>query len=104
MKKYVKCFSNGTEAMLWESNNCDRCFNKSCYPKKAIQLGYITGHITWKVALFVGFKSSNSSSNDQTIDDCCTLNDRCNHLNKPIIKIRKDRIEKKSNELILQFT
>jgi hypothetical protein len=90
MKKYVKCFSNGTEAINWEAQNCDRCNNTGCYPKRAVQTGYITGHITWKIARFIGFKSSNCSSSDMTIDDCCTLNNRCNSFNKPIIPKRKD--------------
>ncbi len=104
MKKYVKCFSNGTEAMSWEYNNCDQCNNKACYPKKAIQMGYITGHITWKVAKFIGYESSVSCSNDITTDDFAKLNNKCNHFNKPIITSPKMKRVKNSNELTFQFT
>lgn len=68
-------FSNGTEAMIWTDHNCDQCRRSGCYPKRAIEMGYITGHITLKVAEFIGCIDRENGF--------CTLNRKCNHFNEP---------------------
>jgi hypothetical protein len=100
MKKYVKCFSNATEATTWQFKNCDQCTRKTvCYAKRAIELGFISGHITWKIAKFIGYKSCHSS-NIGTEDDYCRLNDVCDSFNKPIFKMARQKVQDK-NDLTL---
>jgi hypothetical protein len=77
MKNLVIPFCTGSEAMEWESNNCDQCSRARCYPKKAIQMGYISGKITLKVADFIGIQKVSDD------DIFITLNDKCNHFNIP---------------------
>jgi hypothetical protein len=83
MRTYLRPFSNGTEAMNWEWNNCDRCKRIGCYPKIALQNGYITGHITEQVADFIGYSYKNFGDNPR--EGYCTLNSKCNHFNEPMI-------------------
>jgi hypothetical protein len=74
MRKLIP-FSNGTGAMIWMDNNCDQCKRSGCYPKRAIEMGYITGTITNKVAEFIGCQERDTGF--------CTLNSRCVHFNEP---------------------
>jgi hypothetical protein len=87
-KKYVVCFSNGTEAMYWQENNCYICNRKPCSARLSIEKGFVSGHISWNMAKFIGFKSCNNS-NIMTEDDYCELNNKCDHFNKPNIKKKK---------------
>lgn len=86
----IRPFSNGTEFMIWQSNNCDRCCryeNKStssskakCSSAFAIDMGTITGYISYSAAKRIGFSAYNG------MDGTCTLNSVCNNFNKPIAK------------------
>lgn len=101
MSRFVIPFSNGTEAMTWEANNCDRCKIRSCYSKKALQLGYVTGHITWNTAKFIGFRNCSSCQTEgESLKEYCKLNDKCDHFNIPIIRTQPV----KHREIKGQFT
>jgi len=95
MRKYVECFSNGTEAMQWEFHNCDQCKRKSsCYPRQNIQKGYIIGHISLNTASFIGMQSYDEKRSN------CTLKNLCDHFNDPIVSNKKPKIYN-TNELTL---
>lgn len=70
MIKKIIPFSNGTEFMIWESNNCDQCKRVKCYAKLQLQKGCITGVITLKQANWIGYDNKR-------------LNSKCNYFNVP---------------------
>jgi hypothetical protein len=70
MAQRIKPFSNATEAMWWMERNCDKCHRVKCYAKSCIELGFITGEITLKMANWIGYENNRLVSN-------------CNNFNKP---------------------
>jgi hypothetical protein len=62
----VRCFSNGTEAEIWQHNNCDKCIryeNESKTQEEAkcklaffLALGHIVGTVPLWVAKEIGCK------------------------------------------------
>lgn len=84
-------FSNGTESMIWLSNNCDKCKRYGCYEKKALDLSHLTGHITFNVAVIIGFDSHARKDDGTRYGD---LKAKCKRFNKPMPKLK---IEKHKN-------
>jgi hypothetical protein len=59
MKTYIP-FSNGTEAIDWLGQNCETCkTSRGCIGQRNIEMGFITGEISQKAWLFIGFGDSN---------------------------------------------
>lgn len=80
MEKFVP-FSNGTEAGIWVSNNCDVCAtNSGCFAKKNIEFGFVSGEITIKAAYFIGINKK-------------MLLDVCQNKDKRVIKKRKSLVQ-----------
>ncbi len=55
MKRVVP-FSNGTEAEMWLSANCENCEKPRCFAKRDIEEGFWVGTITEKTAKYIGIK------------------------------------------------
>lgn len=53
MKKVIP-FSNGTDATRWLYHNCDQCRRSGCTKKASIDFAWVSGHVTQKVADYVG--------------------------------------------------
>jgi len=82
-KEMMQPFSNGTEAMMWQEQNCERCvraywpkgedwpkdttmrhyisIGKECKLKYHIDLGFILGEIPVEIALQIGAKENEYS-------------------------------------------
>ena len=97
-------FSNGTEAMIWESGNCERC-SKAWYPKDGnwpkestirnyvqcgkycklqywLHIGYIEGAIPMNVAKQIGIDEKSGG-----LKDCMFFSDNDNDGYKPPKKL-----------------
>lgn len=70
MKK-ITPFSNATEAMWWIECNCDQCKRSNCSAKRAIEMGFISGEITERMAHFIGYTNTENIVFE-------ALNPRCN--------------------------
>lgn len=75
MAQRIKPFSNGTEAMWWMENNCDRCIRADCYAKRCINYSFKTGEIPVRQANWIGYENNR-------------LKQYCNNLNKPNTKVK----------------
>jgi len=90
MKNYIP-FSNGTEAQIWMSRNCEVCTTK-CHFKKNIEFGFISGSITQRTAEFIGIQKIYAS-----VPIHCTLNDICQYKDKFIKPAKKKPENLKEN-------
>lgn len=52
----VVAFSNGTEAMIWMSANCENCDRKRCRGRNELERGFVFGEIEKKIAEWIGIK------------------------------------------------
>lgn len=88
-KEMITPFSNGSEAMDWVGNNCDRCIRaykptkegewpsdktmrqycstgKECKLKYHIDIGFITGEIPLQIGEQIGFRDEHKNCLKQT--------------------------------------
>lgn len=68
MKKVIP-FSNATEATTWMFHNCDKCKMPSCWSKRSLELGFISGDISIVQAKKIGGEMSGK--------DFFSLNNKC---------------------------
>lgn len=86
MKKVIP-FSNSTEAMFWMENNCDKCKMPSCWSKRSLELGFISGNISIIQAKKIGGERSGK--------DYFNLYDRCQMFTD--VRPRKNKINLETN-------
>jgi len=90
MKK-ITPFSNSSEAYSWLDQNCDVCKRWQCSAKMAIQIGLISGEITQKMALFIGYTHHS--------DKFESLYPKCDHFTTVPIKKAKKQPEEQTPKL-----
>ena len=81
MKK-ITPFSNSTEAMWWMERNCDQCKRSNCSAKRAIEMGFISGEITERMAHFIGYTNTENIGFE-------TLNAKCDQFTTVRISLKK---------------
>jgi hypothetical protein len=61
VKRFVP-FSNGSEALSWMSNNCDKCKYYKCHTKTVLEKSFITGDITLNRGRWIGMEDNQLKS------------------------------------------
>ena len=86
MKK-VRPFSNATDAMVWMNNNCDNCKRPSCWSKRSLEIGFISGDISIIQAKKIGGECSGK--------DYFKLSERCQMFTK--VRPKKNKVNSETN-------